>query len=167
MEILLIVIENLKAKRRKLLLEKEKNIENIRQCETKISYYKYLYGYFNFMKRAKKQSLETYSKITEYGEDHGSLFDFLGPKHDSYAKRQIPKCKEEIDSLNDNMLKIKKWFKYYLERLNTLKLRNEEIEQKIAEIDLELSRLQEEGTYNNDQENKPKVYKLERGDKND
>lgn len=167
MEILLIVIENLKSKKKRLMSEKENNQEKIKECEAKIAHYKYLYSYFSWMKKAKEKNMETYSKISEFSSEHKSLFDFLGNSNSDYAEKQISKCKREINSCNNWRLEFLKWLKYFLKRLDTLESRNKEIEEKIEEIDAEILRLSEEYLHTDDNDNEPKKYILERGENDD
>jgi len=167
MEVLLIVVENLKVKRKKLLAEKEKNDEKIRECESKISYYKFLYSYFIWMKKAKEKNVQTYSKILDFSIEHRTLFDFLDNPSSNYAEKQMSKCKQDINYYTGLCLTLLKALKSYLKNLKKLKTRNNDIESKIAEIDLELLRLQEEKTESAQNENAPKKYILERGENDD
>ena len=124
--------------REKLLKDRESNRMQISICEQEIFMYAHLYDTLSGLMIIKRKNIEGYLTLLDYKRNNTP---FVWPGLTSGYSHILPmidQLQEEYDDLSSRAEKYKEIIKLYTNKKEVLDLSNEEIEDRIREIENEL-----------------------------
>lgn len=134
--------EALIEEKEKLLKDKKENEAKIREIDSKIQYYEFLYSNCLTNIRIHKENITNYNKIMKYEKRSKTLFDMSGmfrlPSISDYCVNRIIDFETEIKKLEKDADRIQQTLDIYIALKKYIIDENEEKSFRIEEIDLSI-----------------------------
>ena len=145
MDIIINTINDLLEQREELLKQKEKNKERIKECESKIEYYRWCYNWYEYMISCNNKNIESYNRILKYSKRSHSLFEIpgLNSYNEDFIDNRILDFKLEIKKLTKDKESLKKPLGLYESLRKALLIKQNDIDEKLTNIETTINRLEE------------------------
>ena len=119
--------------REELLKQKEDNKDRIKECESKIKYYRWCYEMCTSRINQNKQNIESYNRIIKYEKRGEALFNIpaILSFSEEYYHNRILDFKLEIKKIEKDKETLKEPMTLYTSLMSALIIKNREIDSRL------------------------------------